>query len=67
MNMINQNALTGFSKSIKNAPKAVPMKAPTIGITVVKPTKTETTGAKGISKISIPINVRHPKITASVN
>ena len=41
INTMNQNAWAGFISNIKNAPIAVPIKAPNIGIRAVAPTNAD--------------------------
>ena len=57
----------GLTIRIKNAPTAVPIKAPKMGISAVKPTRTEIIAAYGIRKISIPAKHKIPMMIASVN
>ena len=45
MKMTNQTACMGESIKMRNAPIAVPINAPKIGIRAVKPTSTEIIGA----------------------
>ena len=67
MNIRNHSACIGLLRRIRNAPIAIPMNAPNMGMSAVIPTMRDIKGAKGKPNMSIPARQSIPRIAASAS